>query len=65
MSEAMPVIRNRSSVSTLPSLSFLHWSGPQFVVPAGANRNSGNRILGQIPRSRRAVLEFPRPLLSQ
>src|SRR5437660_1091490 len=36
----MPVIRKRSSGSTLPSVSFLHWSGPHFDVPAGANRNS-------------------------
>lgn len=34
------MMRKRSSGSTLPSLSFLHWSGPQFDVPAGAKRNS-------------------------
>ena len=34
------MIRKRSSVSTVPSLSFFHWSGPQLVVPAGANRSS-------------------------
>src|SRR5215831_4693084 len=33
-------IGRRSSVSPVPSLSFLHWSGPQPVVPAGANRSS-------------------------
>src|ERR671923_2616095 len=31
----MPVIRKRSSWSTVPSRSFLHWSGPQLSVPAG------------------------------
>src|SRR5215475_1235394 len=33
-------MRSRSSGSTVPSLSFLHWFGPQFVVPAGASWNS-------------------------
>src|SRR5262249_43362161 len=31
----MPVIRKRSSWSTVPSRSFLHWSGPQLSFPAG------------------------------
>src|SRR6266566_9563314 len=31
----MPVIRSRSSWSTVPSRSFLHWSGPQMFSPAG------------------------------
>src|SRR5215831_16106417 len=31
----MPVIRKRSSWSTVPSRSFLHWSGPQVSFPAG------------------------------
>src|SRR5215813_465642 len=31
----MPVIRRRSSWSTVPSRSFLHWSGPQLSLPAG------------------------------
>jgi len=32
---SMPVIRRRSSWSTVPSRSFLHWSGPQLSLPAG------------------------------
>src|SRR5262245_23924900 len=31
----MPVIRKRSSWSTVPSRSFLHWSGPQLSFAAG------------------------------
>src|SRR5256885_2675683 len=31
----MPVIRKRSSWSTVPSRSFLHWSAPQLSFPAG------------------------------
>src|SRR4029079_8503138 len=33
------MIFSRSSWSTVPSLSFLHWSALQFVVPAGAISN--------------------------
>src|SRR5258708_37406497 len=36
----MPVMRSRSSKSTVPSLSFLHWFSPHLVVPAGASWNS-------------------------
>src|SRR5579883_290534 len=36
----MPVTRSRSSKSTVPSLSFLHWFSPHSVVPAGASWNS-------------------------
>src|SRR6266851_4679783 len=36
----MPVIRSRSSKSTVPSLSFLHWFSPHLAVPAGASWNS-------------------------
>ena len=35
-----PVMRSRSSGSTVPSLSFLHWLGPKLVVPAGARESS-------------------------
>jgi hypothetical protein len=40
----------RSSLSTVPSLSFLHWSGPNVVVPAGFPR--------QVPESRALALFF-------
>src|SRR5215468_659202 len=36
----MPVTRSRSSKSTVPSLSFLHWFSPHLAVPAGASWNS-------------------------
>src|SRR5260370_4512627 len=43
----MPVMRSRSSKSTVASLSFLHWFSPHLVVPAGASWNSEMVLCGR------------------